>query len=89
MLLLNPTEECNRLFGKNEFSYSWGFHYIQPTSAIDKIVGVKKYHDINKFGTENEGDFTGEEEEYVLDMHNFDENVYNFFREHEALEIEW
>jgi len=88
MLCVGPDENYDSLLGKKELSrYLDSFYYVQPTSAIDKIVGVKKYHDISKFGAIGENYFTGKEEEFVLDMHNFDENIYNFFRKHNALEI--
>ena len=34
--------------------------------------------------------FTGEEERIVLDLHNFDENIYNIFKDHNnCVVIEW
>ncbi len=88
--LLNPKVDYEHLFGEKKFSYTLGgFYYTQPSSAIDKIVCIKKYRDINKFGTAKEDDYTGEEEEYVLDLHNFDEKLYKMFLEHQILEITW
>lgn len=64
-----------------------GLEFVQPVEKIDKIIGIKRYRDTNWIGTDREQDFTGETEEIVLDMRNFDENTYEFFRQHEAFEI--
>ena len=50
---------------------------------------IKRYKDINWLGTEKENDFTGETEEIVLEMGNFNEKNYDFFKQHEAFEIVW
>src|SRR5690606_34413402 len=58
------------------------FYYIVPKSKIDKIIGIKRYRDTSTFGQVDGEQFTGEEEEMVLDLHNFDENTYRIFKEH-------
>lgn len=62
-------------------------YYIVPISKIDKIIGIKKYR--NKTFLEDSFDehYTGEIEEIILDLHNFDENIYEIFKEHEMVEI--
>ena len=45
----------------------------RKSEDIDKIIGIKRYKDINWLGTEKENDFTGETEEIVLEMGNFNE----------------
>lgn len=66
----------------------WTAHLV-PKKDIDKIIGIKRYKDINWLGTEKENDFTGETEEIVLEMGNFNEKNYDFFKQHEAFEIVW
>jgi hypothetical protein len=66
-----------------------GLEFVQSVEKIDKIIGMKKYRNQIWIGTDREQDFTGETEEIVLDMHNFDEKTYKFFRQHEAFEINW
>lgn len=61
--------------------------YIVPLRRIDKIIGIKRYRDISSFGQQDGEQFTGEVEEMVLDLHHFDENIYNIFKEHGMLEI--
>jgi hypothetical protein len=65
----------------------WRRYFIIDKKDIDKIIGIKRYLDISSFG-EEEKKFTGEVEEIVLDMRNFDEKTYQFFKEHGMLEIE-
>lgn len=62
--------------------------FFIPKSKIKKIIGIKKYRDISTIGQPDGEQFTGEEEEIVLDLHNFDENVYKIFEEHGMLKIE-
>lgn len=66
-----------------------GEDYLISDSYIDKVIGVKRYKDINWIGTgwEHYEDFTSETEEYVLDLHHFDQDIYRIFKEHNALEI--
>lgn len=66
-----------------------GEDYLISDSYIDKIIGVKRFKDINWIGTgwEHYDDFTSETEEYVLDLHHFDQDIYRIFKEHNALEI--
>jgi hypothetical protein len=63
--------------------------YLVPFSDIDRIIGVKRFRDPKWIGTENEKDFTGESEEIILDIRNFDEKTYEFFLQHDAFKIEW
>ncbi len=67
-------------FAKNYF-------FISRTQ-MDKIIGIKKYRDTSTIGQPDGEQFTGEEEEIVLDLHNFDENIYKIFEEHGMLKIE-
>ncbi len=62
--------------------------YFIPKSRIDKIIGIKKYRDTSTFGQPDGEQFTGEIEEIILDLHNFDENIYKIFKEHGMLQIE-
>lgn len=62
-------------------------NYIVPTRKIDKIIGVQRYRDTSSFCQENGEQFTGKTEEFVLDLHHFDENIYTLLREHGLLEI--
>lgn len=63
-------------------------YFFSPKSRIDKIIGVKKYRDTSTIGHPDGEQFTGETEEIILDLHNFDENIYKIFRDHGMLEIE-
>lgn len=63
-------------------------NYIVPMSRIDKVIGIKRYRKISSFGSCEGEDFTGEEEEFILDLHNFNEDIYKVFKEHKMLEIE-
>lgn len=94
----NLKSQMNQIFGEpqnipeleNE-KYGSGkryFFYIVPISRIDKIIGIKKYRDISTIGQLDGEQFTGEIEEIILDLHNFDENIYKIFKEHGMLEIE-
>ncbi len=64
-------------------------NYLFSTKYIDKVIGIKRYKEINWIGTgwEHYDDFTSETEEYVLDLHHFDQDIYRIFKEHNALEI--
>ncbi|GIM53289.1 hypothetical protein CAPN004_23180 [Capnocytophaga cynodegmi] len=62
--------------------------FFIPKSKIKRIIGIKKYRDISTIGQPNGEQFTGETEEFILDLHNFDENIYKIFEEHKMLEIE-
>ncbi len=89
ILYLKPEE---RHIAKQEIIDPWDHRssaYLVSISDIDKIIGVKRYRNIGHFNVIYEQEFTGETEEIVLDMHNFDEKVYDFFRQHDAFEIEW
>jgi hypothetical protein len=57
-------------------------------ARIDKIIGIKRYRDTSTFGKVDGEQFTGKSEEIVLDLHNFDEKIYQIFKEHGMLEIE-
>ncbi len=63
-------------------------YFFFPKSKIDKIIGIKKYRDIATIGQSDGEFFTGEEEEFILDMHNFDESIYKIFEEHGFLTLE-
>lgn len=60
-----------------------------PVSKIDKFIAVKRYKDCEWLGTAREKEFNGIEEEIVLDMHNFDDAVYQIFKDHGVLELSW
>lgn len=94
----NLKSQMNQIFGESQNipeleneKYGSGkqyFYYIVPKSRIDKIIGFKKYRDTSTFGKQDGEQFTGETEEVILDLHNFDENIYKIFKEHGMLEIE-
>lgn len=60
------------------------FFYIVSKSKIKKIIGIKKFRDKSTIGQPDGEQFTGEVEEIVLDLHNFDENIYKIFEEPEC-----
>lgn len=62
--------------------------YIVPMERIDKVIGIKRYRDTSSFGQIGGEQYTGEVEEFVLDLHHFDEKVYNILKEHHMLEVE-
>lgn len=68
--------------------YGSHYYYIVPTDKLDKIIGIKRYRDTSTFGKADGEKFTGEVEEIILDIHNFDENIYKIFKEHGMVEIE-
>lgn len=63
-------------------------YFFLPKSRIDKIIGIKKYRDTSNIGQPDGELFTGETEEIILDLHNFDEDIYKIFKEHGMLEIQ-
>lgn len=63
--------------------------YLVPVKDIDQIIGVKYYRDSNFIGKDDYSKFTGEKEEVVLDLNNFDMEVYQFFKDHDAVEIQF
>lgn len=62
--------------------------YIVPMERIDKVIGIKRYRDTSSFGQIGGEQYTGEVEEFVLDLHHFDEKVYKVLKEHYMLEVE-
>lgn len=64
------------------------FYYIVPKSRINKIIGIKKNRNTSTFGQYDGEQFTGEVEEIILDLNNFDKNIYKTFIEHGMLKIE-
>lgn len=67
-------------FAKNYF-------FIDRT-RMDKIIGIKKYRDTSTIGQPDGEQFTGKQEEIILDLHNFDENIYKVFKEHQMIDLE-
>lgn len=63
--------------------------YLVPLKDIDQIVGVKHYRDPNFIGKDDYSKFTGEKKEVVLDLNSFDTEVYQFFKDHDAVEIQF
>lgn len=63
--------------------------YLVPLKDIDQIVGVKHYRDPSLIGKDDYSKFTGEKEEVVLDLNSFDMEVYQFFKDHDAVEIQF
>jgi hypothetical protein len=61
--------------------------HLVPKKDIDKVIGIKRFKNIEWLGTEMEDTFTGEKEEYILDLNQFEESVYQVFLQHEALTI--
>lgn len=68
--------------------YGPHYYYIVPTDKIDKIIGIKRFKDTSTFGKCDGEKLTGKEEELILDLHNFNENIYEIFKEHGMVEIE-
>lgn len=63
--------------------------YLVPLKDIDQIIAVKYYRDPNFIGKDDYSKFTGEKEEVVLDLNSFDMEVYQFFKDHDAVEIQF
>lgn len=59
-------------------------YYIVPISKIDKIIGIKKYRDKSKIGKCNSRVYINEEE-IILDLKNFDMDIYKIFEKHGML----
>lgn len=63
--------------------YGWlPLYYIVPVSKIDKIIGIKKYRDI---GYRNLPPYAKKEEEIILDLNDFNPNVFMIFSKHGML----
>lgn len=56
-------------------------YFFVDKARIDKFIGIKRYRDISTIGQVNGEQFTGESEEFILDPHNFDKDVYTIFEE--------
>lgn len=87
--------EMNKILGEPQIpadighdKYGSHYYYIVPTDKLDKIIGIKRYRDTSTFGKADGEKFTGEVEEIILDLHNFNENIYEIFKEHGMVEIE-
>lgn len=63
--------------------------YQVPVKDIDQIIAVKYYRDPNFIGKDDYSKFTGEKKEVVLDLNSFDTEVYQFFKDHDAVEIQF
>lgn len=59
--------------------------YIIPISKIDKIIGIKKYRDKTYIEDSYNRHYTGQEEEIILDLHDFDFDIYQTFEKHNML----
>lgn len=68
--------------------YGPHYYYIVPTDKLDKIIGIKRFRDTSTFGSYDGEKFTGKVEEIILDIHDFDENIYEIFKKHGMIEIE-
>ncbi|CAI9429328.1 Uncharacterised protein [Candidatus Ornithobacterium hominis] len=86
--LFGEPENIPELDGEKYDSGKKFFFNIVSKSRIDKIIGVKKYRDTSTIGQPDGEKFTGIEEELVLDLNNFDENIYKIFEDHGMLEIQ-
>lgn len=62
-------------------------HYIVPVSKIDKIIGIKKYRDKRMIEEFDSRIYINEGEEIVLDLKNFDMDIYKIFEEHGMLSM--
>lgn len=82
-ILGEPQIPCDMEHDKDESTY----YYIVPTKKLDKIIGIKRFRDTSTFGNPDGEKFTGEVEEIILDLHHFDENIYEIFRAHGMVEI--
>lgn len=89
-------EKMTRMFGEpkahpeNEGDKYGRFdkEYFIPKSQIAKIIGIKNYRDQSAIGELDGEQFTGETDEIILDLNNFDKNIYEIFKLHGLLEIE-
>lgn len=61
--------------------------HLVPKEKIDKVIGRKRYKKPEWIGTMNENVFTGEEEEIILDLRNFNEKKFKIFKEHNILTL--
>jgi hypothetical protein len=85
-------------FDKYEILYTYGNMskrlFIPVSKKFIEYYSVKDENknedniELSKIGQEDGERFTGEIEEIVLDLHNFDENIYRIFKQHGMLEIE-
>lgn len=63
--------------------------HLVPKEKVNRIIGKKRFKKTKWIGTEKEDEFTGEEEVFVLDLNNFDEDIYLIFKEHGAIEMQF
>lgn len=82
----------DKLFGEPEYHYdetpdAQVRYYKFPVSEIDKIIGIKKNFVIDSFD-KDEYEYNGETKEYVLDLHQFDENIYETLKSYHVVEFE-
>ncbi len=61
--------------------------HLVPKEKVNKVIGKKRFKKTKWIGTEKEDEFTGKEEVFVLDLNNFNQDVYAVFKEHEAIEV--
>jgi len=62
-------------------------YYAFYTKDVDKVIGTKSYYTIDSIFEET-FELGGKTEEFVLDMHSFDNDIYQLFKKHHLLEIE-
>lgn len=63
-----------------------GRYYKFPVSEIDKIIGLKKDFVVDSFD-KDEYEYNGETKEYILDLHQFDENIYETLKSYHVVEF--
>ena len=83
-------EEKYRHLAVKQISAPWEQRipaYLTHKSKIDRIIGIKRFKDTNWLATSRKREFNGEKSEVILDLTNFDNDVYSIFKLHEALDI--
>ena len=61
--------------------------YVVSTSSISKVIGIKRFRDATTIGQRDGVSFTGKIEETVLDLENFDEDIYKRIKQYINFEI--
>ncbi len=88
---VDPQKNVRSIFGERE-RVDMPKEYKVHLNDVDKFIATKVSYNTDAIGSENEEKHTlptGKEERIVLDMRNFDEEVYKYFLDHKILQFEW
>lgn len=79
-------DKLTKLFGKQAIDEMEPRYksYVQPTTAIDKIIARKRYYDIKDNSRKT---LSMKEDIYVLDLKEYDHSIYQIFCDHDAISI--